>query len=201
MDNYKPNSNKYKKELTDGKTEEKKVTKVVKGKVKSKKKNEVQKLADVFISEDVANVKSYILMDVLIPAVKKAVSDIVTNGIDMILYGGTGKSSNGSKYTYRNYNSFSSGSNHVNRTRAVGAGYNFDNVILETRSEAESVLMGMDELIETYGVVSVGDLYDLVGISGTYTDNKYGWTDIHNASVVRVRDGYMIKLPRALPIE
>ena len=40
----------------------------------------------------------------------------------------------------------------------------------------------------------------LVGVSGNYTDNKYGWTDIRNASVIRVRDGYMIKLPKALPL-
>lgn len=56
------------------------------------KKSEMQKFADVFISEDVNNVKSYIVMDVLVPAIKKAISDIVTNGIDMILYGETGKS-------------------------------------------------------------------------------------------------------------
>ena len=58
----------------------------------------------------------------------------------------------------------------------------------------------MDEIVGTYGTVSVADLYDLVGITGAYTDNKYGWTDIRSASVVRVRDGYMIKLPRALPL-
>ena len=50
----------------------------------------MQKFADVFISEDVNNVKSYIVMDVLVPAIKKAISDIVTNGIDMILYGKLG---------------------------------------------------------------------------------------------------------------
>ena len=42
---------------------------------------------------------------------------------------------------------------------------------------------------------------DLVGVTGNYTDNKYGWTNIRNAEVVRVRDGYRIKLPRALPID
>ena len=56
----------------------------------------------------------------------------------------------------------------------------------------------MDDLIETYGLVSVADFYDLVGVTGDYTDNKYGWTDLRNANVIRVRDGYMIKLPRAL---
>ena len=73
-------------------------------------------------------------------------------------------------------------------------------IILESRGEAEDVLERMDELIATYQVVSVADFYDLVGVSGNYTDNKYGWTDIRNASVIHVRDGYMIKLPKALPL-
>ena len=60
----------------------------------------------------------------------------------------------------------------------------------------------MDELIATYGVVRVADFYELVGVTGNYTDNKYGWTDIRNASVVRARDGgYIIKLPKAFPID
>ena len=58
----------------------------------------------------------------------------------------------------------------------------------------------MDELIDRYEVVSVADLYELVGITGNYTDNKYGWTNIRNAEVVRVRDGYVLKLPKATPI-
>ena len=58
----------------------------------------------------------------------------------------------------------------------------------------------MDELIDTYSMVSVADLYDLIGVTGNYTDNKYGWTNIRNAEVVRVREGYLLKLPKALPI-
>ena len=59
----------------------------------------------------------------------------------------------------------------------------------------------MDELIDTYGNVSVADLYDLVGKSSEYTDNKYGWTNLRNAEPVRVRDGYMLKLPKPGPID
>ena len=69
---------------------EKKVEAVVSGGAKTRKKSEAKKLADTFISEDAGNVKNYILVDVLIPAIKKAVCDIVTNGIEMILYGETG---------------------------------------------------------------------------------------------------------------
>lgn len=199
MNDYQPNSHKFKEEQQ--KTEEKKqLTKVVSGSVKTKKKSELTKFKDVFISEDASNVKSYIVMDVLIPAVKKAVSDIITNGIDMILYGESGRNrrNSSSKVSYRSYyDDRRDDRREVPRTRT---GYNYDDIILETRGEAEEVLERMEELIETYGIVSVADLYDLVGITGNYTDNKYGWTNIRNAEPVRVRDGYMLKLPKALPI-
>lgn len=78
MEEYKPNSHKSKEEQKDL-VPEKRVEKVISGTVKPKKKSEMQKFADVFISEDVNNVKSYIVMDVLVPAIKKAISDIVTN--------------------------------------------------------------------------------------------------------------------------
>lgn len=202
MEEYKSNSHKFKKEQKAVETLEKKVEKVVYGSVKARKKSEIQKFADVFIQEDAQKVKAYILMDVLVPAVKKAISDIVTNGIDMILYGETGhtkKSGAASKFSYRNYYDKRDDRRDydTNRTRT---GYEYDDIVLDNRGEAEEVLSRMDELIATYGLVSVADFYDLVGITGNYTDNKYGWTDIRSASVTRVRDGYMIKLPRALPL-
>lgn len=196
MEDYKSNSHRSKEEL-----KKKEVGKIVTGEVKTKKKTEVRKFADTFISEDISNVKSYILMDVLIPALKKAISDVVTNGIDMILYGETGKtkkSTTASKISYRSYYERDNDKDDYISSRRRG--YDYDDVILESRGEAEDVLMRMDELIDVYGIVSVGDYYDLVGIQGDYTSEKYGWTNIRNAQVVRVREGYMIKLPRALPI-
>ena len=201
MDEYKPNSHKSKEERDL--LSEKKVEKIVSGFVKSKKKNDIQKFADVFISEDVGNVKSYILLDVLVPAIKKAISDIVTNGIDMILYGETGKTKKNSTASKVSYRSFYEKENEPKRSygsSTLKSGYSYDDIILDNRGEAEEVLSRMEELVSMYGIVSVADLYDLVGITGNYTDNKYGWTDVHSASVVRVRDGYFIKLPKALPL-
>lgn len=199
MEEYKSNSYKSKEEVSTEK--EKQVEKVISGSVKTKKKSDISKFKDIFISEDAGNVKSYIIMDVLIPAIKKAVSDIVTNGIDMILYGETGhtkKNSPSSKVSYRSYyDNDATRKPTVNSSRK--SGYDYDDIILDNRGEAEEVLSKMDELISNYGMVSVADLYDLVGVTGDWTDNKYGWTDIRSASVVRIRDGFLIKLPKALP--
>lgn len=86
MEEYKTNSDKSRQEQS-----EKKVEAVISGKAKTRKKGEMQKFADVFIAEDANNVKSYILLEVIVPAIKKAISDIVTTGIDMILYGEAGR--------------------------------------------------------------------------------------------------------------
>ena len=203
MNDYTPNSHKYKNEKeTEALEERKKLDKVVTGTVKTKKKSELSKVADIFISEDVKNVKSYILMDVLVPSIKKAISDIVTNGIDMILYGGNGRRSqctNASKVSYRSFYDNSTNYQPSDNTR-TRSGYSLDDIVLESRGEAEDVLTRMDELLETYGVVSVADLYDLVGKQCNYTDNKYGWKNIRNAEPIRVRDGYLLKLPKPGPI-
>lgn len=200
---YKPNSHKYKQEQS-APEEKRQVGKVVTGKVKTKKKNEIRKLADVFISEDVKNVKSYILMDVLIPAVKKAVSDVVTNGIDMLLYGGTGrsgKSYGGSKISYRNYYDQKDDGRRYSDTSKTRARFDYDDIVFESRPEAEAVREEMNNVIERYGFVTVADMYDMAELSQPYTSNRYGWTNIRTAEVVRVREGYILKLPKALPIE
>ncbi len=205
MDDYMPNSHKFKEEQKSTSIEKKKVEKVVTGVAKVKKKSEVSKLKDIFISEDASNVKSYIIMDVLVPAIKKAIADIVTNGIDMILYGETGhskRSSSSSKISYRSYYDRRDDDRRYDRDRSlVKQGYDYDDVIIETRGEADAVISRMDEIIDMYGRVSVADLYDLVGITGNYTDNNYGWTNLASAEPIRVRDGYIIKLPKAMPIK
>lgn len=182
---------------------EKRAEKVIKGEAKVKK-NEMRKLTDVFISEDVGNVKNYILMDVIVPAVKKAIYDLVVGTLDMSLYGGRGsgaKRSTADKVSYRDYNGVSRRDERTYNTNRTASGYSYDDIVVDTRGEAETVLMRMDEIMEEYESVRVADLYDLVGITGQYTDNNYGWTNIRNAEVVRVRDGYKIKMPRAIPLK
>lgn len=197
MEEYKSNSHRSKQEEIK---KEKKVEKVVKGKA-VKKKNVGRKITDVFVSEDVHNVKNYVLMDVLVPAVKKAISDIVTNGIDMILYGETGRSkkSSSGNISYRDYYGKKDDDRRYGTSRRYG--YSYDDIILDTRAEAEDVLRAMDGILDTYGVISVADYYDLVGVDCNYTDNRYGWMNIRNASIERVRDGYVIKMPKVSPID
>ena len=79
--------------------------------------------------------------------------------------------------------------------------FRYEDIIFPNRGEAEKVLDKMEELIDYYGLVSVADLYELVGLAGDYPDNKYGWTSIRSAEVMRVRNGYILKLPKAIVLD
>ena len=149
MDDFKPNSYRFKEEQAKKAAESKNIQKVVSGNVKVRKRSEATKFKDLFISEDAHNVGSYILMEVLVPATKKAIAELY----------------------------------------------------FETRGEAEDVLDRMREIVSNYGIVSVADLYELAGVVGNYTDQRYGWTGLRNTDVVRTRYGYQIRLPRAMVIE
>lgn len=201
MEYYQPNSHKYKNEKGLAQSEKKKVEKAIQGTVKVKKSNELRKITDIFISEDIANVKSYIVMDVLIPTIKKAVSDIIKNGIDMILYGSVSPTRSNSTANRISYSKYYDDNRNTVRDSRAKSGFRSDDIIFDNRGEAEIVLSRMDELIDTYGIVTIADLYDLAGVTGDYTTNNYGWTNIRSAEVVRARDGYIIKMPKAMPID
>jgi hypothetical protein len=202
MSEYQPNSHKFKAEQlgpvqTVG--EKKKMQKVVTSKVKQKRG-----LSSIFTVEDVANVKDYIINDVIFPTIKDTIWSVVTNSLDMFMYGGSGVKKGGGKSSASrmSYDRFYDG--HNRRTVPNEKPYSvfdYDKVRVEDRMEAEEVLDRMTDAIDTYKVVTVADLYDLVGIKPPNTANKYGWTNLRNARVVRTRDGYAFDLPKALPID
>lgn len=194
-----PNSKKFKEEQAE--KERKKVDKVIKGTARTRKKSELSKLSDIFISEDVSNVKSYVLMDVLVPAIKKAISDIVTNGIDMILYGESGRKRSSSSTNYVSYRDYSKRDDNRGSSTPRRSGFEYDDILFDTKGEAEAVIDQMQDMIDRYGVVRVDDMYDMAGLTAPYTSHRYGWTSVRNAESVRVRDGYIIKMPRAMPID
>lgn len=198
---YKNNSYAHRDRIKNDK-DEKRVEKVVRGNVKTKKKSDLYRLADVFIAEDVRSVKSYALMEVIVPAVKKALYDVICDSTGMIL--GEGRRDN-RKRGDTSYVSYRSYSDRGERRRTDETRYhtNFDreDIIYGSKAEAEAVLEILDACLEQYGVVKVADLYDASGLTAPFTANKYGWLSLRNAETVRVRDGYIIKLPKPMALD
>ena len=181
--------------------------KVIQGGVVRKKKGLGKKFSETFLADDVDSVGRYLVSDVLIPAGKDTLSDFVNKGLDMFLYGDTRASSrrprtsskSGRDREYYSYDSISKGRSERRPTisQSDRKSLHFDDIILESRGDAERVLDELLDRIATYEVATVADLYDCVAISHDFTDTKYGWTDLSDAYVKRTRDGYCIILPRA----
>lgn len=191
--------------------EKKQIKKVVNGSASVKKKGELRKLANMVITEDMSTVKSQLFGDVLVPTIKNLISDFITVGINRLLFGDSrpGITNVGrsvlDRVTYTPYDRFSDPRDRYTRsdTRVKG-GYSYldNDIIVPTRGDAERVLREMDDLLDKYGIVSVADFNEMVGIVGPYTDAKFGWTKLNTAEAVRTSDGrYMIKLPKAMPID
>ena len=197
MDEYKSNS--YRSKSVDHKKEqtpEKKIERVVSS-AKVRKRKPLQKILDVLVQEDPETIKRTIMTDVIIPSIKRGLSDTV----NMILYGKKAKNDrqhNGTMVSYRKY--------YENPDdRSVEPSYqmngNYNNIIIDNRGEAEALLRSMEDAIKRYGVLSIADFYDMVGMKSSYTDNKYGWSDLRNAGIISTADGYLIKLPKAMALD
>ena len=204
---YKPNSHKYKERQKAADNGEKRAEKVVQGKVKLKKKNEVRKFADVFVAEDAHNVKEYLLMEVAIPAIKNTIIDLITNGVTMLFNGETGtrtRKRSGDYVSYRDYSSRDRDRDRRDRRDSgARARFDFDDLVFGSRADADATLEQMDDIIDRYGWATVLDLYESADLGGSapWTANKYGWTSMRSADVIKVRDGYVIKLPKAMPLD
>jgi hypothetical protein len=202
---YKPNSNRYKEAQKAAAEEEvQREPKVISGVAKTRKKSEIRKWTDVFLAEDIPQVKEYVIKDVLGPAIRKGIWDIITGGLDLILFGGTGRgggrtTSGGSKISYRNY--YDQKDDRGPSARARNR-IDYDDIEFESRGDAEVVLEKMDAMLERYNEVSLAAMYESAGLTCPYTYNKYGWRNLRNAEVIRGRDGmYIIKLPPAGPLD
>lgn len=79
-------------------------------------------------------------------------------------------------------------------TARPSAGY--EDLVVPTQQYAEILLSNMYELLNEYRRVSVGDLYELANISTQPSHNAYGWTSLDGARISKVRDGYLLELPR-----
>lgn len=218
MEDYPSNSRRAKTENVSDEIEPKRIEKVVTGKVIRRKKPLGKRLTEMFFGGESREVGHYVLADVLIPAVKELFADVVMQAIERKLFGDSRPNSRRSggfrpgRPTHVSYNQFSSSTPTTpwrrdrddSRTisRSARASHNFDEIIMDSRQEAETVLERMYDLLERYESVSVADFYELVGITANHAEDRYGWMSLRGSSVVRTRGGgYQLEFPPTEPLE
>jgi len=190
---------------------EKKINKVVEGQVIRRKKPLGRKFGELFVTGDSRSVSQYVFLEVLLPAARDAVVDAVSQGIERMIFGEVRSSARrnaASRGTgsggYVSYNRYATPAREDRRppmSRQARATHNFDEVILPTRREADEVLERLTDIIGNYETATVSDLYELIGETSNFADEKWGWNDLRGASVVRVRDGYLLDLPKPVALD
>lgn len=188
---------------------------IVSGKVIEKKPSLFKRLGEAFTGDDTQTVGQYLMFDVVVPTVKALVLDLVNQGLERKFYGDGRGSNSGARRTgyattynrptatsYPGKPMTSAGSNgRREMSERARAAHDFDEIILPEKGAGEIVLDTMQEYINDAGLVTVGTMLSLVGITPAFTDEKYGWYDLGSSRTVRVREGYLLQMPRPVQLD
>lgn len=207
-DNYPGNSKKERTPETPDVEERPKVKSVVKTSGTVRAPGIGTRLRQTFVGEDARETGSYLFFDVVIPAIKSMLYDTITHGADRVLFGGRDVIRSGvaqaTNRTRTNYSEISTQNAHRRNggepggrqlSRNARATHQFDEIVLETRGDAEMVLDTMQDLISRFHWVTVPEFYELVDVTAQFTDEKWGWSNLSAAVIRPVRGGYVISLP------
>lgn len=166
-------------------------------KARVKRESTTKKVIGEIIKEDARSVGETVLWDVVVPTVKNLISDVITRGIDSMLYGDSRPAR--SRSGYSDYSGYSRPKERRDRpverrerrsSRIAEPERN--EIIFDTRSDASDVIDRMSDLIDQYGQASLADLNALIGASSNFIDDNWGWTDMGSFNIRQVRDGFML---------
>jgi hypothetical protein len=204
--------------------EERKIQKIEGVNVVKTKKSIGKRIKEGFGGNDMQSVGTYLMWDVLVPAARDLVFDIIIEGARGSLYGDSARkstssigssrsnivgSSNTSRIRTTNYNGISrspaiSAQQSNSMSSRDKAQFDFSELILDSRVKAEEIILKMNDALEEFGLVSVAEFYDALEISGNgFTDQKHGWNaeTFQGARVRPARGGFLLDIPQPRPFE
>lgn len=189
----------------EGASPEKKVI----AKAKVQKKSAIKEALRTFFAQDLPEIAEHLIIDVAIPAAKNAITDMVTQGIQQLLYGEVdGRRRPASGYTsYSRSSRDYSGRAYYESRRSERREprqqkpTNVEDLVFDTRGDAVDVIEYIAETIEEYGQVSVADLMSSVGIQPRYTDERWGWTTTDAFELRQIREGWLVSADRPEPLK
>lgn len=195
--------NNYTKKKTAAKVEEKKsIGKVITGNVTIKKKSEGRKILEKIFPSAGSDLKTTLMDDVIFPMLKNGLWEAVGR---ILWPNGDGpvRSSSFGGGTRINYSGFSKPQARQHYIPAGSTvGFDYDRIAFETRGDAEAVLMALDENIDAYGFATVGAFYEAAGVTTNNAQvEKFCWRSIGDAKVAQVGGGWIIRMPRPMPLD
>lgn len=209
LSKYRSNSHKSRERIIveETKTRRPKVEAVIPQPPKRRPKTVWEKVSGIFSPKDVL---SYVYTDVVVPAFKDLAYDVVTKGSYHGIYGETRgvaprsyRGPGGERYT--SYNRPVTRESERDTTpkldRRERSQHDFSRLVFPSIQRAEAVANRMLDRIDQYGVATVADFYDSMGMSYDFTDDSYGWTSLQGIRIRHVREGFILELPRPIQID
>lgn len=179
-------------------------------------KRNPRKAVKTFFPESLNSVGSYILREILVPAIKNLLDDTISKGTHALLWGNSSNNPRSRQredsVSYERYytKSQSTISSTSRLNKKYSNVYDYADVEFPDMARAEKVLRNMRAAISRYKLCSVRDMYDLAetvdkdGKSvGSSTDAKYGWYSLNEdeARVVSYGGKWYLDLPKAVPLD
>lgn len=180
---------------------------------KRKERSIFGKFLMTFFEEDIDSIWDHIKTQVLKPYAKEIAANIVTDSVNMALYGDTRRSrsrrTDASTYHAASNRRTSRAIRESNsRARRSSSSYILDDVIVvgdekeSGKEKAEGIIDTLCNRIEDYDEVPVGDLYDLVGARTTPVDYDYGWENVSGYSIRPLGDDeWQIIMPKPIALK
>ena len=189
----------------EGGSPEKKVI----AKAKVQKKSAIKEALRTFFAQDLPEIAEHLVIDVAIPAAKNAITDMVTQGIQQLLYGEVDprrRSTSGYTSYSRSSRNYSGRAYYESRRTErreprQSKPTNVEDLVFDTRGDAVEVIEYIAETIDEYGQVSVADLMSSVGIQPRYTDERWGWTTTDAFELRQIREGWLVSADRPEPLK
>lgn len=147
-------------------------------KATEKKNRTVYKALSDFVVSDIPEVWEHLVIDVVIPTAKSMLTDMVTQGIQSLLYGNSAPKTRGSYVTY------GSRSTSTSYTRASSPTYSrpqrhtaerIRDLEFESNQDLRDMLAFIAEVFEDREVLTVAELKEAAGLKVSYVDDRWGW--------------------------
>ena len=177
-----------------------------------------KKVLAEFLEQDANDIKQYVWKDVMIPTIKETLCNIV----ELLLFGSTSRGrrssnrgGNDNRTSYSSYYYYGSGNDDKRYSSREDRGSrpsglndilfrgvddpNAPPDIRQAGIEAHDAKDGIEEWLAQYGVLTIDAMYDICNIKRQYSDHtdiKWGWREGAVFETRRVRDGYVLVLPK-----
>ena len=170
------------------------------------KKHPVQRFISLFLKSDLPTVKEHFIFKVMVPKITELIVDGVKETAEILFYGESApKQTRRGTSTYVSYNNYSKAPSTRPQQKET-RDYLYHPEIDFAFDEYYDAKEKLDILVERIDVhadhnLTVAEFYSEMGATSTnYMDERYGWTDLSTAKIVRRGGMYYLNLPRCIEI-